>query len=1337
MMGKMSAKGKSRKGIIGLAMVVMMITSIFAMVAPTAIAQPPKPTNTLRIYGEGGLGPQTGAGRYFPVYTRYQQPFDPGVIQKDSVTFNPAILLDEEYGNKLSAYHKGNPTDIDVKKTLRMWYEPSHKYDGPRNNPEYYPTIMLESTYMLIDSKHKNPISGGVESYPDKTTKFLFPLAEIPAQPGLGTFDADGDGEDDIIELVNVTNTSVSPWAGTTQGEIAIGKIFHLRVGDGTQVRFLDHGFKLKDVVVSPENSDKKFAKIEISYLGNVEDDATTEHIVGVMSGTPSQRYYIDRANNLATTPQHPDRTSFIQVISVDYLENDLSNRTADILIGKILKAGDTFYVNGVRYDIAAVYTIDQDGDGETDEFKYITLRTPLPKCFATGVSPVRDMSTVSTQWIVCIPPNEPIPVNPPFNRIHDIIDDINVDICVDDGLQVSPEECTIGLIDEDGDGVPRLYDVDERIIYNVDPLEFYYTDETREPRYDTNLLEVYNQTDGEVWEYLNIHTMPDLYTEFVLPAIPDIDERYKGDYLVTTSFIANNTVDPRHIYDSVTGLPRVVFVYDQEDIVKHNGGIDIYVNYLSNDPLPKVRIYGEGDISGPVRARGDYFAVYDDPQGPFDPAAIRKDSITFNPAIILDEDVNHRMSAGGIDIDIKKYLRLWFEPEHEYDGPLENPHYYQTIEIETTYVPIDSKHKMPIGCPAGSTRFLFPLAEYPINDTPSPSEIGLGTFDADGDGVDDLVNLAYVSSGTTTRGTIRIEQVFHLEKGTTIVRFLDHGFKFDHIGVNPDNPNEYGAWVIPYYLGNARDEEKSPIFLNTTTVYLDRDCNKAYAPLHPNQTSYIRLLSYSPDHNSIDVLIGKEISAGDTFYVNSKRYDVAAVYVHDGLFKYITLRSPLPEREGDQSDEQLRDFSVVTSQFITTIPPCNPIPLDPPFNREHLIVDDIDIPKNRMVYCMPPLYPHVADRIIGPYPPLEFCWWHKEPERRYHTNLLEILNENYTGTAQTVENWTFFEPHTMPDEYKEFVLPQDPIYGPDDPLHNDYLITTSWHAPNCAHLESPDHHDLIDVNYRVAFVYNVWNYDGLYINEIVPSPPPFPTNIPPTCNISLNATRVQALQWIRADGTGSSDPDGTTLSYAWDLDNDGIIDVDASSSTSGTMSSGYGVYNKVTPDASIVDFYYNLAGTYNVTLIVKDSGSPPESDICNKSVTVLTSGYIFKLKKGWNMVAMPVMPANTSVDSVFWPGVAIYKWNATIGRYEVPFNVAPYEGYWVWAPEDKTISVIGNKITATQADLNLVPGWNLVGTGFNELKIDYWATTWLPEKNRYSDWTHTLEPGKGYWVWR
>nr|MCR5852394.1 hypothetical protein [Methanophagales archaeon] len=39
MTGKMGAKGESKKGVIGLALVAMMIASIFGVVAPTAIAR--------------------------------------------------------------------------------------------------------------------------------------------------------------------------------------------------------------------------------------------------------------------------------------------------------------------------------------------------------------------------------------------------------------------------------------------------------------------------------------------------------------------------------------------------------------------------------------------------------------------------------------------------------------------------------------------------------------------------------------------------------------------------------------------------------------------------------------------------------------------------------------------------------------------------------------------------------------------------------------------------------------------------------------------------------------------------------------------------------------------------------------------------------------------------------------------------------------------------------------------------------------------------------------------------------------------------------------------------
>ena len=63
-----------------------------------------------------------------------------------------------------------------------------------------------------------------------------------------------------------------------------------------------------------------------------------------------------------------------------------------------------------------------------------------------------------------------------------------------------------------------------------------------------------------ESWTKLDIPSLPDLYTEFVLPELPDIkaaeDRDLYGDYLITTSLIA-----PQAAGD----LPnsRVAFSYD------------------------------------------------------------------------------------------------------------------------------------------------------------------------------------------------------------------------------------------------------------------------------------------------------------------------------------------------------------------------------------------------------------------------------------------------------------------------------------------------------------------------------------------------------------------------------------------------------------------------------------------------------------------------------------------------------------------------------------------------------------------------------------------------------
>jgi parallel beta-helix repeat protein len=130
-------------------------------------------------------------------------------------------------------------------------------------------------------------------------------------------------------------------------------------------------------------------------------------------------------------------------------------------------------------------------------------------------------------------------------------------------------------------------------------------------------------------------------------------------------------------------------------------------------------------------------------------------------------------------------------------------------------------------------------------------------------------------------------------------------------------------------------------------------------------------------------------------------------------------------------------------------------------------------------------------------------------------------------------------------------------------------------------------------------------------------------------------------------------------------------------------------------------------------------------------------------LGAGWNMVSVPVVPADNSTDAVF-PGVAgVFTWNATGRSYYEPTVIDPEKGYWVAVTENTTIAISGTPVDSWTTDIKA--GWNMIGSvngtasiadpdddpDGSVVSLAYW---WHPLSKSYV-LTTDIEPGKGYWT--
>jgi hypothetical protein len=123
-----------------------------------------------------------------------------------------------------------------------------------------------------------------------------------------------------------------------------------------------------------------------------------------------------------------------------------------------------------------------------------------------------------------------------------------------------------------------------------------------------------------------------------------------------------------------------------------------------------------------------------------------------------------------------------------------------------------------------------------------------------------------------------------------------------------------------------------------------------------------------------------------------------------------------------------------------------------------------------------------------------------------------------------------------------------------------------------------------------------------------------------------------------------------------------------------------------------------------------------------------------------WNMVSTPYLLANDSTHATFPPAVSnAFRY---AGGYAVSDVLTPGTGYWIKFQNAEDVTISGTDLTVLT--VNLVPGWNLIGSISTPVAV---ANITTPDTTLvlspffrfayavgYVE-TDTIFPGYGYWV--
>ncbi len=167
------------------------------------------------------------------------------------------------------------------------------------------------------------------------------------------------------------------------------------------------------------------------------------------------------------------------------------------------------------------------------------------------------------------------------------------------------------------------------------------------------------------------------------------------------------------------------------------------------------------------------------------------------------------------------------------------------------------------------------------------------------------------------------------------------------------------------------------------------------------------------------------------------------------------------------------------------------------------------------------------------------------------------------------------------------------------------------------------------------------------------------------------------------------------------------------------------------------------VVSAYNVSAPITNTSDLTKTDGYER-ITVTTGNatfnagngdvYTISLDAGWNMVSIPVIPADASVDAIFGDNITkpVYEYDA---GYKSVTTLEPKKGYWVLADSPADIEITGT--VPSDLEVTVVPGWNMIGPVSSNAQVSSF-TDIIPPVYKYDAGYKSvtvLEQTEGYWV--